>query len=86
MSKIMISIPEEFLKEIDRLATIEHRNRSELIREALRYYLGKITTKVKPIYNPQVKRAVKDMQEIAGKWRGRWNSVNIIRQMRENRF
>jgi metal-responsive CopG/Arc/MetJ family transcriptional regulator len=82
----MISIPEEFLKEIDKLATIEHRNRSELFREALRCYLGKIKMKAKPIDNPQVKRAVKDMKEVAGKWRGRWSSANIIRQMRKDKF
>lgn len=86
MSKIMISIPDEFLKWVDKLAVIEHRNRSELFREALRYYLEKITMKTKPLDNPQVKRAVKDMRVVAEKWRGKWNSVNVIRQMRENKI
>ena len=37
--KILVSLPQEFLDEIDRVAQEEHRSRSELIREALRSYL-----------------------------------------------
>ena len=39
MSKILISMPEEFLAKIDRVAESEQRTRSELIREALRGYI-----------------------------------------------
>lgn len=39
MSKVLISMPEEFLNKIDALATSEQRTRSELIREALRGYI-----------------------------------------------
>ena len=38
-NKILVSLPEKFLEEVDRLAAEEHRSRSELIREALRAYL-----------------------------------------------
>jgi uncharacterized protein (DUF433 family)/predicted transcriptional regulator len=38
-NKVLVSLPEKFLKEVDRLAVEEHRSRSELIREALRSYL-----------------------------------------------
>ena len=38
-NKILISLPEKFLEDVDRLAAEEHRSRSELIREALRAYL-----------------------------------------------
>jgi uncharacterized protein (DUF433 family) len=38
-NKILVSLPEKFLKDVDRLAAEEHRSRSELIREALRMYL-----------------------------------------------
>lgn len=34
-----ISLPKELVKKIDRVAQKEYRNRSELIREALRIYL-----------------------------------------------
>ncbi len=38
-TKILVSLPQEFLDEVDHLAAEEHRSRSELIREALRAYL-----------------------------------------------
>lgn len=37
--KVLVSLPQEFLEDIDRVASEEHRSRSELIREALRSYL-----------------------------------------------
>jgi len=38
-STVNISFPKEFLEEIDRMAEVEARSRSELIREATRMYL-----------------------------------------------
>jgi uncharacterized protein (DUF433 family) len=38
-NKILVSFPEKFLEDVDRVAAEEHRSRSELIREALRAYL-----------------------------------------------
>jgi CopG family transcriptional regulator / antitoxin EndoAI len=38
-SRVLISLPDKFLEEIDVLADEEQRSRSELIREALRYYI-----------------------------------------------
>jgi len=40
-TKVMVSFPEEFLEDVDRLAQQEHRSRSELVREALRLYMGR---------------------------------------------
>jgi len=40
VTKVMLSFPKEFLMEVDRLAEQEHRSRSELVREALRLYIG----------------------------------------------
>ena len=39
MARVLISMPERFLEEIDGLANSENRSRSELIREALRTYM-----------------------------------------------
>ena len=39
-AKVMVSFPKEFLAEVDRVAREEHRSRSELVREALRLYIG----------------------------------------------
>ena len=39
MARVLISMPEKFLSEIDNVAGTENRSRSELIREALRTYI-----------------------------------------------
>lgn len=41
MARVLISMPEKFLGEIDKVADTENRSRSELIREALRTYIHK---------------------------------------------
>ena len=46
---ISVSIPEEMLPEVDRVARNEHRSRSELIREALRRYLSPARERVLPL-------------------------------------
>ena len=45
MARVLISMPEQFLGEIDNVAENENRSRSELIREALRTYIHR--TKVR---------------------------------------
>ena len=40
IAKVIISLPDRFLKEVDRVAGVQNRSRSELIREALRALLG----------------------------------------------
>lgn len=39
MAKVLLSLPDKFLNQIDEIATQEQRTRSELIREALRTYM-----------------------------------------------
>lgn len=41
MARVLISMPERFLDEIDQVAENENRTRSELIREALRTYMSR---------------------------------------------
>lgn len=41
MARVLISMPEKFLTQIDSVAQGENRTRSELIREALRTYINK---------------------------------------------
>ena len=43
MARVLISMPEEFLNRIDEVAEGENRTRSELIREALRNYMRRIS-------------------------------------------
>ena len=41
MARVLISMPEQFLSQIDTVAQGENRTRSELIREALRTYINR---------------------------------------------
>lgn len=41
MVRILVSMPDDFLKSVDKLADNERRTRSELVREALRSYIRK---------------------------------------------
>ena len=44
MAKILVTMPDAFLNKVDGLATDEQRTRSELIREALRSYMRRVST------------------------------------------
>ena len=39
LKKILVSIPENLLEELDSIVNAEHVNRSELLREATRLYI-----------------------------------------------
>lgn len=43
MAKVLVTMPDEFLDKVDGLADNEHRSRSELIREALRSYMRRLS-------------------------------------------
>lgn len=86
-SKIMISVPEEMLAEMDREARDDHRSRSEFIREAVRYFLefrksGKIPGKISPI---QAAAAVQDALAEEDKDES-WSGTDEIRKWRESRW
>ncbi len=57
-TKVMVSFPDEFLAEVDRIAREEHRSRSELVREAIRLYIDRREHRRKPGDVPQIQRAV----------------------------
>ena len=48
MAKILVTMPDDFLHRVDGIASNEQSSRSELIREALRSYMKRMTIK-----NPQ---------------------------------
>jgi Arc/MetJ-type ribon-helix-helix transcriptional regulator len=57
-TKVMVSFPDDFLAEVDRVAREEHRSRSELVREALRLYIGLGRGQQVPGASRQVRQAV----------------------------
>ena len=81
MAKIMISLPDKFLKKVDRTARAQGRSRSELIREALRTVLadeGNVRS--------SWKEALAPLKELEPQWIGQWNSTDIVRYYRETRY
>ncbi|MDP4118203.1 MAG: ribbon-helix-helix protein, CopG family [Bacillota bacterium] len=40
LKKILITLPEEMLEEVDRMVLADGTNRSEFIREAMKYYMS----------------------------------------------
>ena len=56
-SKVMVSFPDEFLAEVDRIARDEQRSRSELLREAMRVYIEVRRNKRRPGDDPRVRAA-----------------------------
>ncbi len=80
MAKVMISLPDDFLKKVDRFADAQNRSRSELIREALRILLhtGKAP-------RTSWKDALAPLRALEQQWVGQWDSTDIIRYYRDNR-
>ena len=55
MAKILVTMPDEFLGRVDGLAESEQKSRSELIRDALKTYMRRVSTS-------QAKSAVKNAE------------------------
>lgn len=62
MARILVSMPDEFLGKVDKIAEDEQRTRSELIREALRSYIKRSN-----LPNPQKARNnAQKLEELLG--------------------
>lgn len=84
MSRVMITIPDEFLIEIDRAAEAEHRNRSELFREAMRQYLGRNKSELEPAVQEAVAVIERLRTEAIKRAGAAQDSTEIIRAFRDN--
>lgn len=85
-TKVMVSIPEELLTEIDRMAQEEHRNRSEFFREAVRLYLQVRKVRATPGQDPRVQQAVAIQDALARQDTLKdWDGTAEIRRWREKR-
>jgi predicted transcriptional regulator len=74
MAKVMISIPDDVLKKMDRAAKSQCRSRTDVIRDALRAQMGK-TQKV----TSKWKTALDPLGKLEQHWVGQWDSTDIIR-------
>ncbi len=61
IKRIMISLPESLLKEVDGLASKAKRNRSEFIREAMRIYIDE---RKRCFMREQMKQGYQEMAQI----------------------
>ena len=61
LRKILISLPDNLLKEIDNIVSIEKTNRSEFVREAMKLYLRE---KRKMQMRDKMKKGYQEMAEI----------------------
>lgn len=61
IKRIMISIPEQLLEEVDGIVSLEKRNRSEFIREAMKLYIAE---KKRLRIRDQMKKGYQEMAQI----------------------
>ncbi|GAW92518.1 CopG family ribbon-helix-helix protein [Calderihabitans maritimus] len=61
VKRIMISLPESLLEEVDGMASLEKRNRSEFIREAMKLY---IMERKRRALREQMKKGYQEMARI----------------------
>ncbi len=59
--RIIVTVPESLLCEVDKFTHIENRNRSEIVREAIVFYLGE---RKKELTIEQMKKGYLEMAEI----------------------
>lgn len=84
--KVMVSLPEEILAEIDRAAQEEHRSRSVFLREAVQLYFDVRKARRTPGQDPRVQHAVAIQEMLAHQdTLLEWDSTTEIRRWREKR-
>lgn len=81
MAKVMVSLPNEFLKRVDRVARRQNRSRSELIREALRAVLTEQADRATSWQD-----ALAPLRHLERQWIGHWDSEDIVRYYRDRRY
>jgi CopG family transcriptional regulator/antitoxin EndoAI len=59
--RIIVTVSESLLSEVDDITALESKNRSEIVREAIRFYLGE---RKKILLREQMKKGYMEMSEI----------------------
>jgi CopG family transcriptional regulator/antitoxin EndoAI len=86
-AKIMISVPEEMLSELDHKAREDHRSRSEFIREAVRHFLELRKAPDVPGRNQRIREAVSVQDALAKEDSSKdWNGAEEIRKWRASHW
>lgn len=83
--KVMVSFPREFLDQVDRIAKDEHRSRSELLREAVRFYIRTRQRERRPGDDPRIQAALAIQDDLANLAPGTGeDSTADVRRWRES--
>ena len=86
MAKILVSLPKEFVDEMDQAAKLEHLSRSGLVLEAVQHYLHRSDVKEIPRrLDPVIRRAIALKEEIERRAKGKWDSTKDLRRWRDSR-
>ena len=84
MARFVVTIPEDFLQEVDARAKAEHRSRSELVREALRSYLRSGGGRGDISNRPEFKKAIQFQDEMRRRHEGSgYSGSAAVREMRD---
>ena len=84
MARFVVTVPEDFLREVDARAKAEHRSRSELVREALRGYLRSGGRRGDISDRPEFKRAIQFQDEMRRRHEGSgYSGSGAVRRMRD---
>ncbi|HZJ85235.1 MAG TPA: ribbon-helix-helix protein, CopG family [Syntrophomonadaceae bacterium] len=59
--RIIITVPETLLAEVDNITELDCKNRSEIVREAIRFYLGE---RKKNLLREHMKKGYMEMSQI----------------------
>lgn len=59
--RIIITVPENLLSEVDEFTTLDSKNRSEVVREAIKYYLGE---RRRDLFREKMKKGYLEMADI----------------------
>ena len=88
MAKVMVSMPEELLAEIDRVAEESGRSRSGLLQHVWRLYMTERLSRVPPGDRPGVREAIEKARQtyLNAPVRDGRDSTQIIREMRDTRW
>lgn len=84
-AKIMVSIPDEMLSELDQTAKADHRSRSEFIREAVRLFLEVRKSRSTPNQDLGVRKAIAVQDALAARDTAKdWDGTYEIRKWRDD--
>lgn len=79
-AKVMVSIPDEVLKKVDRAAKAQRRSRTEVIRDEVRAQMSE-----GPEGRRRWKKTLARLNDLEKHWVGQWDSTDIIRYFRDTR-